>query len=384
MQDLKNLKQVDELFFTKMRGLSSDENKRERIDKFNELLTLKNKASPLASVNKNSLRRISIVLTTWCNLTCVWCHREEQHIKDAGYLSRNIDFYKLKKLLPQLKGFEVLAWGGLGEPMLYKHFYEATKIAREYIPIVKTTCNGTTLNKKNVHKLEECGLNYLEVSIDGFDSEANMKLRGADEDKIIESLEYLSKNTKIPLQINTVVSRENYNSLLGAIEKLKSVENIVSLHTIPLFMTQHMQKLGIKGLEKDKYINLLNHWDSEIKKYNLDWELSPNVKQTDFDPVIYMKEKHNICFTPYEDPSINVDGEIAPCSRLQHLSLGNIFEEGFDKVWNGTKMKSFREQQLNGNYGNLCQRECSMKVTSTETEEIRLKKLQQIHSDIKT
>ena len=55
MQDLKNLKQVDELFFTKMRGLSSDENKMERIDKFNELLTLKNKASPLASVNKNSL-----------------------------------------------------------------------------------------------------------------------------------------------------------------------------------------------------------------------------------------------------------------------------------------------------------------------------------------
>ena len=56
-----------------------------------------------------------------------------------------MDFEKLKNFLPKLKGFHVLSWGGLGEPMLYKNFYEATKIARKYVPIVKTVCNGTTL-----------------------------------------------------------------------------------------------------------------------------------------------------------------------------------------------------------------------------------------------
>ena len=33
----------------------------------------------------------------------------------------------------------------------------------------------------------DSGLNYLEVSIDGFDNEANLKLRGSDENVIIDN-----------------------------------------------------------------------------------------------------------------------------------------------------------------------------------------------------
>ena len=107
--------------------------------------------------------------------------------------------------------------------MLYKNFYEATKIARKYVPIVKTVCNGTTIIKKNVNKLIDSGLNYLEVSIDGFDEDANLKL-GAHSENIISNIKYLSDNSDIPLQINTVVSEENYNSLFSAVEKLKDVK----------------------------------------------------------------------------------------------------------------------------------------------------------------
>tara|TARA_Y100000590_G_scaffold468304_1_gene650598 strand:+ start:11066 stop:12223 length:1158 start_codon:yes stop_codon:yes gene_type:complete len=383
MTSFKNLEDFETLFFKKMRGLSENDGAtKERIKKFYELIILKDKASPEAPTNKKTLRRISIVLTTFCNLKCVWCHREEKHVKDAGYLSKNMNFDLLMNLLPQLKGFEVLTWGGLGEPMLYKHFYEVTKEARKYFKIVKTTCNGTTLNERNIFKLRDSGLNFLEVSIDGFDNEANMKLRGAHEDKIIKSLEFLSANTDIPLQINTVVSQENYDSLLGAIEKLKNVKNIIMMHTIPLFMTKHMQELGIEALDIAKYKRLLSKWDEDIKKNNLKWELSPNIKQVEYDPVSFMKQKHNICFSPYEDPTINIDGEIVPCSRLQHLGIGNVFKEGFDEVWNGEKMKKFRGEQLEGNYGNLCQRECSMKVTSRKSDQEREKALKTIHRDI--
>ena len=295
MNNFNNLQDFENLFFKKMRGLSeNDEATKERIKKFYELIILKDKANPEAPINKKTLRRISIVLTTFCNLKCVWCHREEEHVKNANYLSKNLHFENLMKLLPQLKGFEVLTWGGLGEPMLYKHFYEVTKEARKYFKIVKTTCNGTTLNEKNIFKLKDSGLNFLEVSIDGFDNEANMKLRGAHEEKIIKSLEFLSKNTDIPLQINTVVSRENYNSLWGAIEKLKNVGNIIMMHTIPLFMTKHMQKLGIKALEMEKYKKLLQKWQEDIDKYNLKWELSPDIQQVEYDPVSFMKK--NIIF----------------------------------------------------------------------------------------
>ena len=130
-----------------------------------------------------------------------------------------------------------------------------------------------------------------------------------------------------------MVSEENYNSLFSAVEKLKDVKNIVAMHTIPLFMTEHMENLGIKALDLQKYKKLLESWKSDIKKLDLQIELSPDIDQINFDPVVFMKKEHNICFSPFEDPSINVDGRIAPCSRLQHLGLENVFEDGFENSW---------------------------------------------------
>ena len=109
------------------------------------------------------------MINTKCNLKCVWCHREEQHVKDSGYLERNGDLEKFKKLMPELKGFECIHWGGLAEPLMNKDIFELSKIARKYVPTVKITTNGTTLLPKVVTKIIESGINFIEVSIDGFD-----------------------------------------------------------------------------------------------------------------------------------------------------------------------------------------------------------------------
>lgn len=383
LDNLKSLEKFEEFFFKRIRGLDKNkENVQKRIKKFYDLVSLKDKASDLSFEDNSALRRISIVLTTHCNLKCVWCHREEKHVIESGYLSKNNKKNKIIDLLPELRGFHVLSWGGLGEPLMNKDIYELTKEARKYIPIVKTTSNGTTLVKKNIPKIIDSGLNYLEVSIDGFDNKANLKLRGSDENIIIENLIEFSDKSEIPLQINSVVSEVNYESLLEAIIKLKDVKNIVCIHAIPLFMTKHMIDRGIKKISNENFLNLLERWEADIKKYNLNWELSPNKEEISFDPVVYLKEKHNICFTPFEDPTINVDGEIVPCSRLQHLGIGNVFKNGFKNVWNGEKMRAFRREQLKGNYGDLCQRECSMKVTTKQGDKERLKQLKFIHSDI--
>jgi MoaA/NifB/PqqE/SkfB family radical SAM enzyme len=383
LNDIESIQKLEAYFHKRIRGLDTNKkNIQKRIDKVSDLILNKEKASDLSFEDNTALRRISIVLTTQCNLKCVWCHREEKHVKDSGYLEKKLHKDKVKKILPELKGFHVLSWGGLGEPLLNKDIYELTKEARKYIPIVKTTSNGTTLVKKNIPKIIDSGLNYLEVSIDGFDNAANMKLRGSDENVIIENLIEFSDKSSIPLQINSVVSEENYESLMLAVDKLKDVKNIVCLHAIPLFMTKHMIERGIEKISNSNFLKLLNRWENDIKKYKLNWELSPNQAETSFDPVIFLKEKYNICFTPFEDPTINVDGNIVPCSRLQHLGLDNVFEKGFKSVWNGEKMRTFRKEQLKGNYGDLCQRECSMKVTTSQTNDERLQKLKFVHKSI--
>ena len=54
-----------------------------RLKKYIELLTLKDKATPYATTDKKSLGEVGVVINTKCNLKCVWCHREEKHIKDS-------------------------------------------------------------------------------------------------------------------------------------------------------------------------------------------------------------------------------------------------------------------------------------------------------------
>ncbi len=334
-----------------------------RLIKYIELLTLKGNATTIATTDKKSLREVGVVLNTKCNLKCVWCHREERHFKESGYLERNGDFEKLKKLLPELKGFDVIHWGGLAEPLLNKDIYELTKLARKYVPDITVTTNGTTLVPKVVTKIIESGFTKIEISLDGFDGDTNMKYRGSDETKVIGYLEDLSNRSDIPLQINSVLTAVNIESLMPAIDKLKNVKNIKSIHTIPLFVTKVLEKKGIVAASLEDHRKLLTHWKKKIKKFGLDIKLSPDVEDVTMDPIVSMKRLHNICYTVFEHPFINLDGKISPCGRLQHIGLDSVTDLGFEKAWNGPKIRKWREEQLAGNYGTYCQRECYMKNT---------------------
>ena len=334
----------------------------ERLAKYLELLLMQDEASPVAYQSKSSFYRIHVILTTHCNLDCVWCHRREEHLQD--YLDREIDYSKLVDLLPQLQGFEMIHWAGLGEPLLYRKIYEATQLARKYIPNVMITTNGTLLTPEVCDKLIQSGLTHIEVSIDGFDGNANERYRGSSVNKVIKYLEYISNNSSISIQINSVLTNLNYEALFDAIDHLKGIRNIDCIHTIPLFMTKYMIDNEIRVITDDQHKELLKHWHNKIGEYGLNIKLRPDTTETQVvDPIIIMKRRHNICFSIYEDPIINIDGYIVPCGRLQHISLENVLEKGFDDAWNGPLCIKWRQEQLNGIYDALCERECYMKNT---------------------
>jgi MoaA/NifB/PqqE/SkfB family radical SAM enzyme len=332
----------------------------ERLQKYMEFLLFAADSDPYSLMSRErGLRRVTVVLTTKCNLSCAWCHRQEERVK--GYLNREMAWEDVLRLLPQLKGFKWLHFGGLGEPMLYPRFYDALKLAKQYVEKVRTTTNGTLLNEENCRKLVETGIDRLEVSIDGFSGTTNKDCRGCTEDKIIQGLETLGRAGKIPVQINIVVSNVNYDALFLAIDRLKNVPNLERIHSIPLFMTDYMVARHIKDISYEQYYALLNHWKTKSKEYGLDIEFWPDINELTLDPVKFLKRLKNICFAVYEDPTINVHGCIVPCGRLADISLDSVFELGFKDAWNGEKILAWRKTHLAGAYGKDCQRECGMK-----------------------
>ncbi len=336
-----------------------------RLQKYIELLLLGGDASSESFMAPEHMRCVTVVLTTKCNLKCVWCHRHETRFR-RDYLNREMPVEILSSLLPNLKGFKRIYYGGLGEPLLYKDIYRAIEEARKSCDDVRTTTNGTLLKKESSQQLRDSGLSYLEVSIDGFDRKTNELVRGVHEDYVIEHLKYLSDISTIPLQINSVISKTNIESLYDAVDRLADIRNLVMLHTIPLFMTEHMKNLGVEDVSADEHRMLLQHWKGRIRDRGLKIEVWPDVNETVLDPIRAMKQRRNLCFTVYDDALVNVHGCLSPCSRLQDISFDNIAEAGFDAAWNGTRMQQWRQQQLRGCFSSVCQLECHMRNEETQ------------------
>jgi len=354
---MDEIKQKMKKFITKF------DNMPDRLVKYVEILLLGKDASTLAYQQKSSFRRIAINPTTRCNLKCIWCQRNEPRIKET--LNKDLDFEKFKKFAPQLKGFKKVHVGGNGEFLLYPKLPEFVALCRKYVPEVIITTNLTLLTPEMTHKLAEAGLTYLEASIDGFEEGKQQEYRGlgiAEIDKILPNLKYFSDHTSIPIQINSVISDLNIKSLYPAIDQIKDIKNVVCMHTIKLFMTDFLKKQGVKIATPKQYRDLLLYWQKRVEKFGLKkLKFVPDLAGIELDPVITMKQKHNICFVPFEDPTIDCEGYLVPCGRLDNIKLENVFEIGFEKAWNGPKAREFRKNMLTGKYPFWCELECNLK-----------------------
>lgn len=58
------------------------------------------------------------------------------------------------------------------------------------------------------------------------------------------------------------------------------------------------------------------------------------------------------CIVPFEHLMFFADGNVCTCcpSLVNHYTLGNIFEQTFDEIWNGSKAKEFRKSVINGDF----------------------------------
>lgn len=329
----------------------------DRLSKYMEIVTFKEKASPVCYQDTMSYRRLAIAVTTYCNISCKWCYRFDP--KFAKILNKHMDIEVFKKIIRNSEGrFRLIHLAGTGEPLMYPHLYEAITIAREKTDQVKITTNGTIIGPKEVDALVKAGLTHIEFSIDAFTLQELTDFRGSNLDKIVEVLKYISANTDLVLQINSVVNKINYDSLFKVVETLKEVKNIDNLHTIPLFNTAQMREEGIDHTVSDEdYRKLLRQIEDDIEKEGLSWKVNPPSKGVGVDPIIEIKRQHKTCFTCFEDPYIDTEGNLTICGRREFHPVSDA-TEGFEKAMNAPKILQFRENMLNHRYDKFCETLC--------------------------
>jgi radical SAM protein with 4Fe4S-binding SPASM domain len=106
--------------------------------------------------------------THCCNLRCKHCYENS----DGTFLPDELTTEEAKRAIDQFAevGVVGIAFSG-GEPLIRKDFFEVAKYARNKGFYVSIATNGTMVTPEIARKIRKIGVEYVEVSLDGFEKE---------------------------------------------------------------------------------------------------------------------------------------------------------------------------------------------------------------------
>lgn len=151
-------------------------------------------------------------LTRACQLKCLHCRADAQYTRDP----RELTFEEGKNLIDQIYEMNnpLLVFTG-GDPLMRQDVFDIAKYAVEKGVRVSMTPSATpNVTIEAMRKAKEVGLSRWAFSLDGPTAEIHDHFRGTSGsfDLTMEKIKYLHE-LEMPIQINTVVSRYNYEHL---------------------------------------------------------------------------------------------------------------------------------------------------------------------------
>lgn len=75
-----------------------------------------------------------------------------------------------------------------------------------------------------------------------------------------------------------------------------------------------------------------------------------------------VSDSYRYCFFPWFSAMIRADGSVVPCGEYRHpeYSLGNVRSEPFSRMWNGVRMRRFRQVLRENGFFPGCDRCCGL------------------------
>jgi MoaA/NifB/PqqE/SkfB family radical SAM enzyme len=297
-------------------------------------------------------RFVQIAVTNICNKDCGMCIRFQVPIEQ-----RHLDFDDFKKIVEQFDdGVEAVTLVGMGEPLVYPHLSDAIRYLKERGIKTRITTNAILL-KKRAGKLLDAGLDHIHLSaedirdtvtldaIKDFIDKRNQRgigkptivlqpiLFGGDKDSggrsiqdVYDLIEWGAANgvdriniARVDLRTDPTMQRPNIEE-----EKVifKELARLRKKHKMRIDCLQDQVFNGVTGFAY-KYLKHILRLDS-------------------------------YCYRFQDYTYIDVTGNIHPCPIDMDQIMGNIFEDGLQKVWNGEKYCHLRKHQEEYRFCRTC------------------------------
>ncbi|GGC74514.1 radical SAM protein [Thalassobacillus devorans] len=151
-------------------------------------------------------------LTRACELKCLHCRAEAQYRRDP----RELSFEDGKKLIDDIYEMDnpMLVFTG-GDPLMRPDVFDIAEYAvKKGVRVSMTPSATPNVTKEAMEKAKEVGLSRWAFSLDGPNAAIHDHFRGTSGsfDLTMNAIKYLHE-LNMPIQINTVISRYNYDHL---------------------------------------------------------------------------------------------------------------------------------------------------------------------------
>ena len=168
---------------------------------------------------KTKLNQCTITLTKSCNLRCSFCYA-----KKTNYIPNDfIEYEKVQQIIDfcvEAKTKYIVLTGG--EPTLYPYIEDVIRYikSRNHKITATMATNGVYLSDFDYcKKIIDCGLDYIDISLKGWDSTSFQSVAGCDcFSQQLDAIKNLSKSN-IDFTCSMVITPENVNSYCEAIKK---------------------------------------------------------------------------------------------------------------------------------------------------------------------
>lgn len=317
---------------------------------------------------------VTFFLTHRCNLHCAMCGQWGEggvtKKQSAEFLSRELSREDLFSIIDDISEFRpnITLFGG--EPLIYPHTLELILHIKQKGMHCLMITNGSLL-ERNANNIVNCGLDELNVSLDG-NGLLHDRIRGMPGlfEKIIRGLEEvnrykgISRKHKPLINLQCTINKENYQYLEQMVDVAKRVKaNSLTFHNLIFLNRQIIEKqkpfdalLGCSSANWEGFVfgpeidpKTLYEKIKEIRsvKYDFKVDFYPNFSAeglSDYynNPEYKPLEYPGRCVSPWIAAYVFPDGEVRPCLNSS-FSFGNIKENKFSVLWNSEKALRYRK-----------------------------------------
>jgi len=314
-------------------------------------------------------KKMIFELTMRCNLTCTFCFRDKLSTKE---LTHNEVINILDHLGQSVKK---VGFTG-GEVFLRQDIFEILDYLATKKISVGLLSNATLLNEEKIDKLVSYRDINIGISMDGLENTHN-KIRGKNAfEKTFRNIKLINK--RIPLGVNTVVTKDNIDEILPLIKKISpyihcySIEfemfnNLDEVKGSAKFMNVNQNKVvtwitSREGYEypRDKINKLMKEIKRLTKKSNISFVPEPTVVEYQLGEFYRgnILKKMPLCGHLLTGRCDN-EGNLIFCAFIKE-KIGSLIDNKLPELWNSEKIVEARKRLLRRYMPPICKRCCRL------------------------